>query len=265
MVKAEIGILGGSGFYELLTDAEEQRIETPYGEPSDALVTGVFAGREVAFLPRHGREHTIPPHRINYRANLWALHELGVTRVVSPSAVGSLSPALDPGTFVVLDQFVDRTHGRADTFYDGPDVTHVATAEPYCPELRATFAGTLDELGLTHEAHGTIVVIEGPRFSTRAESRWFRQAGWDVVGMTQYPEVALARELALCVTGVGMVTDHDAGLEELPDVEPVSSAQVLEVFRANIEQLKKLLEAAVARIPVTRGCSCGAALDDASV
>lgn len=261
MGQAEIGVIGGSGFYELLADADEHEVDTPFGSPSDRVSTGTMAGRQVAFLPRHGREHTVPPHRINYRANLWALRELGVTRVLAPCAVGALHPGLDLGEFVVLDQFVDRTRGRADTFYDDAPVTHVAMADPYCPVLRRLATDELGAMGRPHRPAGTIVVIQGPRFSTRAESRWFRSAGWDVIGMTQYPEVPLARELALCVMGVAMVTDYDAGLEDDPDVEAVSNAAVQEVFRANAAHVRTLVERVVAEVPSDRsGCDCSEAL-----
>ena len=268
-----IGIVGGSGFYELLEGATERRVKTPFGEPSDAVVTGTFGGKEVAFLPRHGRGHRIPPHRINYRANIWALCELGVERVLLPCAVGSLKPELVPGVFVVLDQFVDRTSGRTLTFYDGdlpPDhprtgpVTHVSMAEPYCPELRAAAVASLDAMGRAYQDGGTIVVIQGPRFSTRAESQWFSAAGWDVVGMTQVPEAQLARELAMCVAGVAMVTDHDAGLEGHPDVTPVSNQEVIEVFGANVTHVKDLVGRVVGSLAVERDCTCGTALEGAS-
>lgn len=270
--QAEIGIFGGSGFYELLDDGEEIAVDTPFGAPSEAIAVGTFAGRRVAFLARHGRGHVIPPHRINYRANLYAMRELGVTRIVSPNAVGSLKPGLGPGTFVVLDQFVDRTRGRNDSFYGGADgaaddtmaaVTHVSMAEPYCPELRATVVSALTDLQLPHKERGTIVVINGPRFSTRAESRWFSAVGWDVVGMTQYPEAALARELALCFTGVSMITDYDVGLEDDPDIEAVTTEAVMEVFASNIVNVRRLLELAVAAVPARRGCGCARALDGA--
>ena len=182
---AEIGILGGSGFYELLDDATEHVVDTPWGAPSDVVVTGAYGGREVAFLARHGRDHDLPPHRINYRANVWALRELGVRRVVAPCAVGALRRELRTGTFVVLDQFVDRTRSREQTFFDGPDVQHVAMADPYCGQLRQATLATLQAGGHRHAPRGTIVVIEGPRFSTRAESRWYAAQGWDVIGMTQ--------------------------------------------------------------------------------
>lgn len=252
----DIGIFGGSGFYELLEDAREHRFDTPYGPPSDPVVTGTFSGREVAFLPRHGSDHRIPPHRIDYRANVWVMHELGVTRLLAPCAVGSLKVELGPGAFVVLDQFVDRTRGRADTFHDGAPVIHTPMAEPYCPTLRAVATRQLAETGRPHQEHGTIVVIQGPRFSTRAESRWFAAQGWDVVGMTQYPEVALAREQGMCVLGVAMVTDHDAGLDGHPEVTSVTHEAVLEVFAANVGHVKDLLGRVVAHIPAERDCPC---------
>lgn len=254
---AEIGIFGGSGFYELLVGGQEHTVETPYGSPSGPVVTGRFGDREVAFLPRHGAGHRFPPHRINYRANVWAMRELGVHRLVAPCAVGSLVPELRPGHFVVLDQFVDRTNGRDDTFHDGAPVVHTAMAEPYCPALRRVATEELAALDRPHRDRGTVVVIQGPRFSTRAESRWFAAQGWEVVGMTQYPEIPLARELGMCALGVAMVTDHDAGLEGHPEVEPVSHQAVLEVFAANIEHLQALLARTVARIPAVRDCDCG--------
>lgn len=257
---AEIGIIGGSGFYELLDDPTEHVVDTPFGAPSDVVVTGTHGGREVAFLPRHGREHTLPPHTVPYRANAWALRELGVRRVIAPCAVGSLRADLATGTFVVLDQFVDRTRMRAQTLFDGPDVQHVAMADPYCPELRAATIETLRTGDHPHTETGTIVVIEGPRFSTRAESRWFAAQGWDVIGMTQVPEVPLLREAGLCATGIAMVTDHDAGIEGLPEVEAVTHGAVLQVMAANVGRLRDVLERLVAAVPAARDCSCGAAV-----
>ena len=275
-----LGIVGGSGFYSLLDGATEHHLDTPFGRPSDAITTGRLGDREVAFVPRHGRDHTIPPHRVNYRANLWALRELGVRRVVLPCAVGSLRADLDPGTFVVLDQFVDRTSGRPSTFHDGAapvdhdvvgPVTHVAMADPYCPDLRAVACQELTAMGRRHEDQGTIVVIQGPRFSTRAESRWFAAAGWDVVGMTQVPEAPLARELAMCVAGVAVVTDHDAGVDADPadgrEIRAVSNEQVVEVFAANVQHVKELVARVVARVaPDPSGaCDCAAALEGATM
>src|SRR5881396_2814822 len=191
MAEVEIGVIGGSGFYELLEDARELRVETPYGPPSDVVSVGEVAGRTVAFLPRHGRGHVLPPHAINYRANLYALKSLGVTRVMGRCAVGSLQPKIRPGNLVICDQIVDRTSGRRDTFYDGPVVTHVGFADPYCPELRPLAVACGTGLGIAVREAGTGVVIQGPRFSTRAESAFYTAQGWHVIGMTQYPEAVL--------------------------------------------------------------------------
>jgi 5'-methylthioadenosine phosphorylase len=250
MTTAEIGIFGGSGFYELLPDVEEIELDTPYGPPSAPIVVGTIAGRRVAFLPRHGRRHELPPHRIPYRANVWAMRELGVRRILGPNASGSLRADVELGEFVVCDQFLDRTRRREDTFYDGPETTHVSAADPFCPELRALLVETARELGIPVRDGGTVVVVEGPRFSTRAESRWFQSLGAEVINMTAYPECHLARELELCFANVSMVTDHEVGVEEQP---PVSSADVARVFEQNNERLRELLFAVVPRIPVERG------------
>ena len=209
---AEIGVVGGSGFYSLLDDVREIKVDTPYGPPSDSVFLAEVAGRRVAFLPRHGRRHTIPPHRINYRANVWAMRSLGVKAVISPCAAGSLQIAVKPGDFVVCDQFVDRTSGRADTFYDGPIVTHLSSAEIYDPVLRDLAIATIRDHGIEVHEHGTVVVIEGPRFSTKSESKWFSDAGWEVINMTQYPEAWLCRELGMAVVNISLITDYDAGV-----------------------------------------------------
>ena len=193
MAHAEIGIFGGSGFYSFLEDVEEIELETPYGKPSAPFVVGEIEGKQVAFLPRHGRKHELPPHAIPYRANVWAMKELGVRRIIGPNASGALKAELELGEFVVCDQFVDRTSGRTDTFYDGPETTHVSAADPYCPDLRSQLVETARELGIPVRDGGTVVTIQGPRFSTRAESKWFQDAGWDVINMTAYPEGYLAR------------------------------------------------------------------------
>jgi len=238
MAQADIGVFGGSGFTRFLDDAEEVTVETPYGPPSDRFTVGELGGRRVAFLPKHGREHHLPPHRIPYRANVWAMRELGVRRILGPCAAGSLDPAVPPGTFVVCDQFVDRTRGREDTFYDGPEVTHVAAADPYCPDLGRRLVATGRALGLDVRDGGTVVVIGGPRFSTRAESAWFRAQGWQVVNMTAYPEGWLARELALCYANVSLITDYDVGVD---GEGRVSAADVVEVFRRSNDRLRDLL------------------------
>jgi len=260
-----IGIFGGSGFYRFLDEVEEVAVATPYGPPSARVRIGEIEGTPVAFMPRHGDEHELPPHRINYRANIWAMKEVGARRIIGPCACGSLKPELSPGTFVFADQFVDRTRGREDTFYDGPQTTHVAAAEPYCPELRATLVGCAAELEIPLADAGTVVVIQGPRFSTRAESRWFAAAGWDVVNMTQYPEAWLARELELCYANVSLVTDYDVGLEGMPGVEPVSAEVAFRVFAENLDRLRALLFRAVPRIGPQPDDICATALSSAIV
>jgi 5'-methylthioadenosine phosphorylase len=240
----------------------EVEVETPYGKPSAPIAVGEVAGRRVAFLPRHGREHEFPPHRVPYRANLWALKGLGVQRVLGPCASGALRTDLALGEFVVCDQFVDRTWGRADTFYDGPETTHVSAADPYCPELRSILLETARELGIPVRESGTVVVIQGPRFSTRAESRWFQSMGWDVINMTAYPEGQLARELELCYATIAMVTDYDVGVD---GDEPVSAERVMEVFRENNERLRELLFATIPRIGPQPEDVCATALGGARV
>jgi 5'-methylthioadenosine phosphorylase len=252
-----IGVFGGSGFYEFLSGAEEVEVETPFGKPSAPLVVGELGGKRVAFLPRHGRRHELPAHRVPYRANVWAMREVGVRRIIGPNTSGALRADLRPGEFVVCDQFVDRTRRREDTFYDGPETTHVAAADPYCPDLRRILLETAAELGVPAHDGGTVVVIQGPRFSTRAESRWFASMGWDVVNMTAYPEGWLARELELCYATVSMVTDHDAGVT---GHEAVDAATVLRVFGENVERLRELLLHAIPRIGEQPEDVCATAL-----
>lgn len=264
---AEIGVIGGSGFYSFLEDVTEIQVDTPYGSPSDSLFLGEIAGRRVAFLPRHGRGHHLPPHRINYRANLWALRSVGVRQVLGPCAVGGLRPEYGPGTLLVPDQFVDRTQSRVQTFYDGlplpdgsiPNVVHVSPADPYCPDGRKTALAAARGRNWEPVDGGTMVVVEGPRFSTRAESRWYAAMGWSVVGMTGHPEAVLARELALCYTSMALVTDLDAGAVS---GEGVSHEEVMEVFAANVDRLRTVLFDAVAGLPVDgdRNCLCTRAL-----
>jgi 5'-methylthioadenosine phosphorylase len=258
-VEAEIAVIGGSGFYRFLDDATETVVNTPFGNPSGPITVGRIGSRGVAFLPRHGPGHEVPPHRINGRANLWALRSLGVSRVIGPCASGSLRADVGPGDLVILDQLMDRTWGRDDTFLHGPVVEHVSFADPYCPELRGVL---LDAAGgwSTGEVHdrGTVVVVQGPRFSTRAESRWYGAAGVDVINMTQYPEAYLARELGMCYAGVALVTDRDVGVEGDPSVEPVTMEAAMKVLAANVDQTRALLVAAIPRIPVDPGCSCRA-------
>jgi 5'-methylthioadenosine phosphorylase len=260
-----IGIFGGSGFYRFLDEVEEMHLATPYGPASAPIRMGRIEGVQVAFLPRHGDEHSLPPHRINYRANVWAMKEVGVTRIVGPCAVGSLKPELEPGTFMICDQFVDRTDAREGTFYDGPQTTHVSAADPYCRDLSEILAEAAAEEGIPVKAGGTVVVIQGPRFSTRAESRWYAASGFDVVNMTQYPECWLARELGLCYANVSLVTDYDVGLEGMPHVPPVSADTAFGVFEDNLERLRALLVRAIPRIGPQPRDACATALDRAIV
>jgi 5'-methylthioadenosine phosphorylase len=244
---AEIGVFGGSGFYSLLDDVREIKVDTPYGPPSDSFFLATVGRRRVAFLPRHGRRHTIPPHKINYRANVWAMRSLGVKAVISPCAAGSLQLAVKPGDFVVCDQFVDRTSGRAQTFYDGPIVTHLSSAETYDPVLRKIAVDVCREHEIEVHDGGTVVVIEGPRFSTKAESKWFSDAGWEVINMTQFPEAWLCRELGMAVVNIALITDYDAGVHE--GTEAVDARSVLEVFAQNAERIQKVVLDMIGRFP----------------
>ncbi|MER6996897.1 S-methyl-5'-thioadenosine phosphorylase [Streptomyces sp. NPDC000410] len=276
--RADIGVIGGSGFYSFLENVTEVEVPTPYGSPSDSLFFGEIAGRRVAFLPRHGRSHHLPPHRINYRANLWALRSVGVRQVLAPCAVGGLRPEYGPGTLLVPDQLVDRTKSRTDTYFDGeplpgdtskdgvsgggavPKVVHVSLADPYCPSGRSAALAAARGRDWEPVDGGTLVVVEGPRFGTRAESRFHAAMGWSVVGMTGHPEAALARELELCYASMALVTDLDAGAEA---GEGVSHEEVLKVFAANVDRLRGVLFDAVAGLPTNeeRTCLCGSALN----
>ena len=263
---AGVGVFGGSGFYSLLDNVEFVEVSTPYGDPSDRIAMGTAAGRRVAFLPRHGSKHTIPPAAINYRANLWAFKELGVERVIGPNASGSLQPNVKPGSFVICDQFVDRTWGRADSYYtEGPRVAHLSAADPYCPQLRPLAVEIGREHGIEMHEGGTVVVIQGPRFASRAESRWYGKQGWHVINMTQYPEAVLARELEMCYVNVALITDYDAGIEVHPEVGPVNVSNVLGVMHSNNERVRRLILALIERLPVERTCSCGRAMQNAFV
>jgi 5'-methylthioadenosine phosphorylase len=263
-LEAEIGIFGGSGFYKFFDKCEERAIETPYGPPSDKLFVGTMHGKRVAFLPRHAMGHLIPPHKINYRANLWAMKQLGVTRIISPCAAGSLQTHVAPGHFVVCDQYVDRTSGRIDTFYDGPISTHVSAADPYCPQMREAAIKACEAAGITVHKTGTVVVIQGPRFSTKSESKWFGSQGWEVINMTQYPEAHLAKELEMCVVNVSLITDYDSGLHG--NVDPVSHSEVVKVFADNLGKLQSMLSKLIETLPSKRdNCQCAHALEHARI
>ena len=253
---ADIGVIGGSGFYSLLDDADTVGVSTPYGDPSAQVTIGLLGGRRVAFLPRHGTDHRYAPHVVPYRANMWALRSVGVRQVVSLSAVGSLRTELGQGVLVLPDQIVDRTHGRAHTLFDGgKGVVHATFADPYCARGRAAAMAAARDASADLVDGGALVVINGPRFSTRAESLEFQRNGWSIIGMTAMPEAGLARELALCYTTLALVTDLDAGVEA---GEGVTHSEVLEQFAANLPRLRELLVATVQRLPAEQGdCECG--------
>lgn len=251
----EVGVIGGSGFYEYLDDPVEITVTTPYGEAAAPIAVGTIAGRRVAFLPRHGRRHDYAAHRVPFRANVWALASLGVRSIIGPCSVGSLQPEIHPGEFVVVDQLIDRTTGRPDTFHDvgappgtpGSEgsVHHQSFADPYDNDLRAALLHAASSTGVTAHDGGTMVVINGPRFSTRAESVWFRAMGWHVVNMTGYPEAVLAAEAGIPYAAVALVTDYDAGVD---GHEPVTMEAVFEVMRQNVVAVRSLLEAALPQI-----------------
>ena len=249
MAQAEVGVFGGSGLYSFLDDVEEVTIDTPYGATSAPLTIGEVGGRRVAFLPRHGRKHELPPHRIPYRANVWAMRELGVRTIVGPCAAGSLQAHVHPGELVVVDQLVDRTWGRPDTFFDGPEVHHVSFADPYDAAMRSSLVAAARRLELPVHDGGTMVVVQGPRFSTRAESRWFTSMGWEVINMTGHPEAVLAAELAIPYAAVALITDYDVGLEGAAGVEPVTQEMVFAFFEGNLERVRGLLFEAIPSLP----------------
>jgi 5'-methylthioadenosine phosphorylase len=263
--KAKIGIIGGSGFYSLLDKPVEIDKANAYGKPSAPVAIGKMHGKSVAFIPRHGLKHTLQPHRVPYRANIEAMAELGVHWLISTNAVGSLKKDYMPGDFVFFDQFVNMTHGRADTFYDADKVVHISTADPYCGELNAIAAKSAEKLGFKYHRNGTVVVINGPRFSSKAESRFFARQGFEVINMTQYPEVVLAREKSMCYLGIGIVTDYDAGLEGREDIKSVSADDLVKAFGSSIAKTKQLIDEIVQRIPESRDCKCSRSLDDAVI
>lgn len=255
-MEQRIGIFGGSGFYEFLDGAHQERVVTPYGPPSAPPVLAEVAGREVVFIPRHGIDHRFPAHAVPYRANLWAMKELGVEQILAPCACGSLQREIAPGTMVVCDQLVDRTRGRADTFYDD-EATHVSFADPYCAVLRGVALERAEARGIDARDGGTACVVQGPRFSTSAEAAWFSEAGWSIVSMTPYPESVLARELELCYVNIAMVTNYASGIG---DEDHTSADAVLAVFAANLDRLRGLLVAMVPMLPTERSCPCSTAL-----
>jgi 5'-methylthioadenosine phosphorylase len=254
--RADVGVYGGSGLYALLDDVEELTIDTPYGPPSAPVTVGAVDGRRAAFLPRHGRDHSLPPHRVPYRANAWAMRELGVRAIFGPCASGSLQPDIHPGEFVVVDQLVDRTAGRASSFHDGPGspapfgpVDHVSFADPYDARLRTVAVEACKAEGVTVHDGGTVVVVEGPRFSTRAESRWYAAQGFQVINMTQMPEAVLAAELGVPYAAIALITDYDVGLEGVPGIEPVTMEEVFATLERNADLVRTVLFRAIAALP----------------
>jgi 5'-methylthioadenosine phosphorylase len=262
--RADIGIIGGSGLYQMegFTNAHEVAVETPFGPPSDSLVVGTLDGHRVAFLPRHGRGHRILPHELNFRANVFAMKKLGVEFLLSVSAVGSLKERYEPLHVVVPDQFIDRTRQRISTFFGRGLVAHVAFAHPFCRNLSEVMVEACAEAGATHHVGGTYVCMEGPQFSTLAESELYRSWGADVIGMTNLQEAKLAREAEICFATLAMVTDYDCWH---PDHDAVTAEQILRVLGENAGTAKAVLRAAVRRLPVPRGCECASALKYALV
>jgi len=259
-MQAEIGIIGGTGLYDpqLLKNVEEVTVETPYGAPSDTITIGELAGRHVAFLPRHGKKHTIRPTDVNSRANIFALKKLGVQRILAPSAVGSLKEDYKPGDVVFVDQFIDRTTKRESSFYTANKVCHISVAEPMCPELRQTLIAIAKDIGIHTHTTGTYVCIEGPRFSTKAESKLFRSWKADVIGMTLVPECVLAREAELCYASISTVTDYDVWKDHV-----VSAEEVVATMKESVEKVKRIILKAVARLSKERTCECKNALKGA--
>jgi len=264
MVDAKIGIFGGSGFYTMFEKKVDKEVNTDYIKPSAPVSIGDIETKKVAFMPRHGAKHTLPPHKIPYKSNISAFKEVGVERIIGPCAAGSLKASIKPGDFVICDQMVDLTHGRDDTFYHGPEVAHISFAEPYCPEMRKIAAEACESQGITYHNKGTIVVVNGPRFSTVAESRWYTSNKWEVINMTQYPECVLAREMDMCYVNISLITDYDVGLHD-PKLKPVTTEDVVRIFKENNENVKQVIAQIVKNTPEERGCSCGTTMQQAKL
>jgi 5'-methylthioadenosine phosphorylase len=264
MPQAKIGVIGGSGLYKIkgLTDIQEVNIDTPFGKPSDNITTGRLEGVEVAFLPRHGRGHHISPTEIPARANIYALKSLGVEHIIAVNAVGSFKQEIKPGDLVIPDQIIDRTRSRVNSFFSEGIVVHIPFADPFCPVLSQILFQAAKEIGASVHPKGTYVAMEGPAFSTRAESRLYRSWGADIIGMTALPEAKLAREAEICYAIIAGVTDYDSWQEKS---EPITVDVILNILRQNIDAIKKIIKLAVARIPQRRNCECATALKAAIV
>jgi len=258
--QAEIGIFGGTGIYDsgLLNESKEINVDTPYGKTSDSITIGNYKGRLIAFMPRHGKKHTIPPHMINFRANIWAFKELGIKRIIAPSAVGSLKEEFLPGHFALPSQFLDFTKSRVGSFSEDGKVIHISVADPFCPQLQKTVLNVAQNQNITLHKDCTYVCIDGPRFSTKAESKFFKTTGADIIGMTLVPECQLAREAQICYVSISTVTDYDVWAEK-----PVTAKEVMETLSKNVESTKKLLSVLIDEIPKSRECNCEKALAEA--
>ena len=256
---AKVGVIGGSGLYKMegLTDVREIDIDTPFGKPSDSIVAGKLEGVGIAFLPRHGRGHRIPPTDVPYRANIYALKSLGVEHIIAINAVGSLKEEIEPGHMLIPDQLIDRTRNRVSTFFRDDIVAHVSFAEPFCPALSRIVYEAAGEVGVTVHRGGTYIAMEGPAFSTRAESRLYKSWGADVIGMTAMPEAKLAREAEICYAIIACATDYDCWKEVN---EALNIEVILDVLKRNVENSKKIIRLAVGRIPDKRDCECASAL-----
>lgn len=269
-LKADIGVYGSSGLSELLDKSQVVQISTPFGEPSDEITITEYEGKRVAFLPRHGKTHHLPPHKIPYQANAYAFKKLGIKWIISPCASGSLKKEIKPGDFVINDQFINFTSGRKDTFFDGHNtevrldlskdisnkVVHVSSAHPYCQNLREMAIKACQNLNISYHSKGTVIIIQGPRFATVVESKFYSQIGGETINMTQYPEVILAKELEMCVVPISLITDYDTGLYNDPSIKPVDLETVVKVFKDNNEKVKKLIFEIVKNININSTCQC---------
>ncbi|MFH1308909.1 MAG: S-methyl-5'-thioadenosine phosphorylase [Patescibacteria group bacterium] len=262
-MKADIGIIGGSGLYKFFDKGKWVNIKTKYGKPSDQIFLFEYLGKKIAFLPRHGRKHNLPPHKINYQANIDVFKQLGVKLIISPAAVGSLQTNIKRGDFVFCNDFIDRTKKRKDTFFNGPKTVHISSTDCYCDQLRKIGKKVCEKNKIKVHDKGVVVVIEGPRFSSKAESKWFTKSGWHIINMTQYPENVLAREAEICYLNISLVTDYDIGVK---GIKPVSLEGVIKVFGKNIENVKKVIIDIIKEIPKDYSCNkCHNALKGAII